>query len=157
MKYREEKDSMGTVNVPEEAYYGSQTQRAADNFPISGMTLSAEFIQSLALIKSCAARVNSELELLEAGLADAGSVVLGFGENPLRPRTEFLVGARATSIGGFVLLRLDAQSLESFREESGVRWMLREAASAAAASSSGCTSRSARPRRPSGATTASTA
>ena len=71
MKYRKEKDSMGTVNVPEEAYYGSQTQRAADNFPISGMTLSAEFIQSLALIKSCAARVNSELELLEAGLADA--------------------------------------------------------------------------------------
>ncbi len=71
MKYRKEKDSMGTVNVPEEAYYGAQTQRAADNFPISGMTLPAEFIQSLALIKSCAARVNSELELLEAGLADA--------------------------------------------------------------------------------------
>jgi signal transduction histidine kinase len=72
------------------------------------------------------------LRAKEAGLADAGSVVLGFGENPLRPRTEFLVGARAMSIGGFVLLRLDAQSLESFREESGVRWMLREAASAAA-------------------------
>ena len=71
MKYRKEKDSMGTVNVPEEAYYGAQTQRAADNFPISGMTLPAEFIQSLALIKSCAARVNSELELSEAGLADA--------------------------------------------------------------------------------------
>ena len=71
MKYRKEKDSMGTVNVPEEAYYGSQTQRAADNFPISGMTLPAEFIQSLALIKSCAARVNSELGILESGLADA--------------------------------------------------------------------------------------
>ncbi|MBW2412808.1 MAG: class II fumarate hydratase [Deltaproteobacteria bacterium] len=71
MKYRKEKDSMGTVNVPEDAYYGSQTQRAADNFPISGMTLPAEFIQSLALIKSCAARVNSELGLLESGLADA--------------------------------------------------------------------------------------
>ena len=73
MKYRKEKDSMGTVNVPEEAYYGSQTQRAADNFPISGMTLAPEFIQSLALIKSCAARVNSELGLLESGLADAVS------------------------------------------------------------------------------------
>ncbi len=71
MKYRKEKDSMGTVNVPEDAYYGSQTQRAADNFPISGMTLPPEFIQSLALIKSCAARVNSELGLLESGLADA--------------------------------------------------------------------------------------
>ena len=71
MKYRKERDSMGTVDVPEDAYYGSQTQRAADNFPISGMTLPPEFIQSLALIKSCAARVNSELGLLESGLADA--------------------------------------------------------------------------------------
>ena len=71
MKYREEKDSMGTVNVPADAYYGSQTQRAADNFPISGMTLPAEFIQSLALVKSCAACVNSELGLLDAKLADA--------------------------------------------------------------------------------------
>ena len=52
MKYRKEKDSMGTVNVPKDAYYGSQTQRAADNFPISGMTLPPEIIQSLELIKS---------------------------------------------------------------------------------------------------------
>jgi fumarate hydratase class II len=71
MKYREEKDSMGTVNVPEDAYYGSQTQRAADNFPISGMTLPAEFIQSLALVKRCAAQVNFELGLLDSKLADA--------------------------------------------------------------------------------------
>jgi len=71
MKYRKEKDSMGTVNVPADAYYGSQTQRAAENFPISGMTLPAEFIQSLALVKSCAARVNFELGLLDAKLADA--------------------------------------------------------------------------------------
>lgn len=71
MKYRKEEDSMGTVNVPADAYYGSQTQRAADNFPISGMTLPAEFIHSLALIKSCAARVNSELGLLDPGLAEA--------------------------------------------------------------------------------------
>jgi fumarate hydratase class II len=71
MKYREEKDSMGTVNVPQDAYYGSQTQRAADNFPISGMTLPAEFIQSLALVKRCAAQVNSDLGLLDSKLADA--------------------------------------------------------------------------------------
>jgi fumarate hydratase class II len=71
MKYRKEKDSMGTVNVPAGAYYGSQTQRAADNFPISGATLPAEFIQSLALVKRCAARVNSELGLLDSKLADA--------------------------------------------------------------------------------------
>jgi fumarate hydratase class II len=77
MKYRKEKDSMGTVSVPADAYYGSQTQRAADNFPISGMTLPAEFIQSLALIKSCAARVNAELHLLDPGLADAISEAAG--------------------------------------------------------------------------------
>jgi fumarate hydratase class II len=77
MKYRKEKDSMGTVNVPADAYYGPQTQRAADNFPISGMTLPAEFIQSLALIKSCAARVNAELHLLDPGLADAISEAAG--------------------------------------------------------------------------------
>jgi fumarate hydratase class II len=71
MKYRKEKDSMGTVNVPEDAYYGSQTQRAADNFPISGMTLPAEFIQSLALVKRCAALVNSDLGLLDSKLAGA--------------------------------------------------------------------------------------
>jgi fumarate hydratase class II len=71
MKYRQEKDSMGTVNVPVDAYYGSQTQRAADNFPISGMTLPAEFIQALALVKMCAVRVNVELGLVDSKLADA--------------------------------------------------------------------------------------
>ena len=70
MKYREEKDSMGTVRVPEDAYYGSQTQRAADNFPISGITFPAIFIQCLALVKKCAARVNSELGLLDSKLAE---------------------------------------------------------------------------------------
>ena len=70
MKYREEIDSMGTVRVPEDAYYGSQTQRAADNFPISGITFPAMFIQCLALVKKCAARVNSELGLLDSKLAE---------------------------------------------------------------------------------------
>jgi fumarate hydratase class II len=71
MKYRQEKDSMGTVNVPEDAYYGSQTQRAADNFPISGMRFPAVFIRSLALVKRCAARVNSEMGVLDPKLADS--------------------------------------------------------------------------------------
>ena len=58
MAFREEKDTMGTVRVPEKAYYGAQTQRALENFPISGLTLPAEFIHALALIKQCAAEVN---------------------------------------------------------------------------------------------------
>jgi fumarate hydratase class II len=71
MKYREEKDSMGTVQVPADAYYGSQTQRAADNFPISGLRFPPAFIQALALVKKCAARVNDVLGLLDAKLAPA--------------------------------------------------------------------------------------
>lgn len=71
MKYREEKDSMGTVKVPADAYYGSQTQRAVDNFPISGLTFPPVFIHSLALIKKCAAQVNSGLGLLDQKLAGA--------------------------------------------------------------------------------------
>lgn len=66
MSFREEKDTMGTVRVPEDAYFGPQTQRAVENFPISGLTLPAAFMHALALIKQCAARVNSELGLLDA-------------------------------------------------------------------------------------------
>ena len=71
MSFREEKDTMGTVRIPESAYYGAQTQRAVDNFPISGQTLPPVFIRSLALIKECAARVNVELGLLDKQISDA--------------------------------------------------------------------------------------
>jgi fumarate hydratase class II len=71
MKYRKEKDTMGTVLVPEVAYYGPQTQRAAENFPIGDLKLPPSFIRALALVKKCAARVNAQLGLLDAKLADA--------------------------------------------------------------------------------------
>jgi len=71
MKYRKEKDTMGTVLVPETAYYGPQTQRAAENFPIGDLKLPPSFIRALALVKKCAARVNAQLGLLDAKLADA--------------------------------------------------------------------------------------
>ena len=71
MNFREEKDSMGTVRVPESAYFGPQTQRASDNFPISGLRFPVIFIHSLALIKKCAARVNHGLGLIEKTPADA--------------------------------------------------------------------------------------
>jgi fumarate hydratase class II len=58
MKYRKEKDTMGTVLVPETAYYGPQTQRAAENFPIGDLKLPESFIRALALVKKCAALVN---------------------------------------------------------------------------------------------------
>ncbi|HUL22968.1 MAG TPA: class II fumarate hydratase [Thermodesulfobacteriota bacterium] len=70
-KYRIEKDSMGPVNVPKEAYYGAQTQRAIENFPISGWRFQREMIYALGLIKYGAAKVNSELGLLKGRMARA--------------------------------------------------------------------------------------
>jgi fumarate hydratase class II len=64
-KTRVEKDSMGEKNVPAEAYYGIQTLRAVENFPISGIRFSRAFIRALGLIKGAAARVNVELGLID--------------------------------------------------------------------------------------------
>lgn len=70
-EYRIEKDSLGEVRVPAQAYYAAQTQRAVDNFPISGMKPYPAFIWSMAVIKRCAAAVHKDLGLLEPRLADA--------------------------------------------------------------------------------------
>ena len=71
MKLRTEKDTMGSIDVPENAYYGAQTQRAVKNFPVSGLTLPSPFIQALALIKKYAALVNADLQLLDSKKAKA--------------------------------------------------------------------------------------
>lgn len=68
-EYRIEKDSMGEVRVPAARLYGAQTQRAVDNFPISGIRFSRVFIRALGLIKQASARVNVELGLLDEALA----------------------------------------------------------------------------------------
>ncbi len=65
MRYRKEKDSLGTIEVPEDAYFGGSTQRAVNNFPVSGLTFPLSFIYSLSLIKKCAAMVNNELDLID--------------------------------------------------------------------------------------------
>ncbi len=69
--FRIEKDSLGEVRVPAGAYYGAQTQRAVDNFPISGMRPWFAFVWSMATIKLAAAKVNRDLGLLDAKMADA--------------------------------------------------------------------------------------
>jgi fumarate hydratase, class II len=69
--YREEKDTMGVVQVPENAYYGAQTQRAVENLPMGDLKMPIDFIRALALIKRCAAEVNHKLGLLEQRLAEA--------------------------------------------------------------------------------------
>lgn len=68
---RIERDSMGTMEVPANAYYGASTQRAVLNFPISGQPMPRSFIRMLGLIKWAAARVNAELGLLEPRIAEA--------------------------------------------------------------------------------------
>ena len=59
--YRIEKDSMGKLQVPKKAAYGAQTQRAVDNFPISGITMPMAFIQALGLVKQACANANHDL------------------------------------------------------------------------------------------------
>ncbi len=70
-EFRTEHDSMGEVRVPRDALWRAQTQRAVENFPISGVTLEPRHIQALALVKSSAARVNGELGVLDADKVEA--------------------------------------------------------------------------------------
>ena len=69
--WREEQDSMGTLQVPAAALYGAQTQRAVNNFPISDLRMPRAMIRALGLIKQAAARSNQRLGLLDAASADA--------------------------------------------------------------------------------------
>jgi fumarate hydratase class II len=74
MEYRIERDTMGEVKVPINALYRAQTQRAVENFPISGQGLEREHIIALAQIKKAAAQANQSLGILDARIADAISV-----------------------------------------------------------------------------------
>ena len=71
MKFRTEMDSMGEMKVPRNAYWGPETQRAIENFPISGLRFPRIFLRALAMIKMAAAQVNMELGLLERRLGRA--------------------------------------------------------------------------------------
>lgn len=71
MNFREEEDSLGIVLVPEDACYGAQTQRAAENSPTGSPSFPSSFIRSLGLIKKCAATVNYELGFLDEERAAA--------------------------------------------------------------------------------------
>ncbi|MFZ2169549.1 MAG: class II fumarate hydratase [Methylococcaceae bacterium] len=69
--HRIEKDSMGELEVPSDALYGAQTQRAINNFPVSGLTLPPAFIKTIALIKKTAAKVNMDLGELDISKGNA--------------------------------------------------------------------------------------
>ena len=87
---RKEHDTLGEVRVPAEAHWGAQTQRAAENFTVSGIRFPRRFIRALAQVKVAAAHVNKELGLIKPEIADAiikaGAEVAGGqwdGEFPL--------------------------------------------------------------------------
>src|SRR5437764_4132208 len=65
VSFRTERDSMGEMQVPADAYYGASTARAVENFPISGLRFNRRFIAALGLIKSCAAQINHKLGFLD--------------------------------------------------------------------------------------------
>src|SRR3954452_3662660 len=69
--FRIERDTMGEMRVPEDSLNGPQTQRAVENFPISGLRLPRAFIRALGLIKACGAQVNGRLSYLKPEMASA--------------------------------------------------------------------------------------
>jgi fumarate hydratase class II len=77
-EYRIEHDSLGEVKVPADVLYGAQTQRAVDNFPLSGLHMPRAFIKALGMIKGCAAEINAELGELDKDVAKA--IVFAAGE-----------------------------------------------------------------------------
>ncbi|HEV2527981.1 MAG TPA: class II fumarate hydratase [Thermomicrobiales bacterium] len=70
-QYRTERDTMGEMQVPADALYAAQTQRAVENFPVSGITLPSSLIAAIGAIKSAAARTNADLGLLDQDIAEA--------------------------------------------------------------------------------------
>jgi fumarate hydratase, class II len=70
-QYRIEKDSMGELKVPADALYAAQTQRAIENFPISGLVMPPAFIKTVALIKQTAAKANLALGEMDKAVTDA--------------------------------------------------------------------------------------
>jgi fumarate hydratase class II len=73
MKTRIERDSLGTKRVPASAYYGIQTFRAVENFPISGLRLPLEMVRAYALIKKAAAHANAAVGHLPRRYASSSS------------------------------------------------------------------------------------
>jgi aspartate ammonia-lyase len=71
MKFRTERDPLGELQVPSDAYYGAQTMRAVENFPISGLRAHADLITATVLIKKAAAEANASLGRLDPDVARA--------------------------------------------------------------------------------------
>jgi len=101
MEYRIEHDTMGEVRVPKDALYAAQTQRAVENFPISGTTLERAHIAALAQIKKAAALANASLGVLTAeiakSIADSADAVVAGGHDREFPVDIFQTGSGTSS------------------------------------------------------------
>ncbi|SFK90481.1 class II fumarate hydratase [Lysobacter sp. cf310] len=99
--FRLEHDSMGELRVPAAALWGAQTQRAVQNFPISGRPMPREFIRALAYVKAAAAEVNGDLELLDEGqwlaIRDAALAVADGRHDDQFPIDVFQTGSGTSS------------------------------------------------------------
>lgn len=115
--YRIEKDSMGELRVPEDALWGAQTQRAVENFPISGIPMPRRFIEALGLVKWAAAGANAELGLLKSDVAIAiqkAALAVAAGEHDAHfPIDVFQTGSGTSSNmnANEVIARLASASL----------------------------------------------
>ncbi len=118
-EYRIEHDTMGEVRVPVNALYRAQTQRAVENFPISGQTLEPAHIRALALVKKAAATANEELGVLDAeraqAIRDAADSVAAGNHNNDFPIDVFQTGSGTSSNMNTneVLATLASRALES--------------------------------------------
>jgi fumarate hydratase class II len=95
--YRIEHDSMGEVRVPAEAQWGAQTQRAVENFPISGRPIAPALVHALALIKAEAARVNQLDRPLKEAIAAAADEVVSAAHDDQFPIDVFQTGSGTSS------------------------------------------------------------
>jgi len=99
--YRIEEDSLGEVKVPGDAYWGAQTQRAVENFPISGLTFQRRFVRALGVVKKAAAKANLELDLLDEekgqAIIEAADEVIVGNHDPQFPVDVFQTGSGTSS------------------------------------------------------------
>ena len=99
--YRVERDSLGEMHVPKDAYWGAQTQRAVENFPISNITFERRFIRALAVVKKSAAKANLDLDRIpddkgEAIIQAADEVIAGSHDSQF-PVDVFQTGSGTSS------------------------------------------------------------
>ncbi|MFC7226438.1 class II fumarate hydratase [Salinirubellus salinus] len=99
--YRTERDSLGEMQVPADAYWGAQTQRAVENFPISGITFGRRFVRALGIVKKSAARANLDLDLLPeekaAAIVQAADEVIAGEHDDQFPVDVFQTGSGTSS------------------------------------------------------------